>query len=126
MSTMINWPVLVDSGRAKSIGISWSEEELHAIHHLKIPVEYVRNGVLTLEQYGKDKVEVEEHEKKEKKKPLRYMSKPALLEEAKSLGINAVPIATRPDLIMLIEDKLKQLTKVSSVGHVDAASSRVE
>jgi hypothetical protein len=45
---MINWAGLKNSGRVKDINVPWSPEELHAIHVLKIPVEDVRNGILTL------------------------------------------------------------------------------
>ena len=54
MQTSLNWGKLIAQGRAKDVGIPWSNEELHAIHELKIPTEYVRDGVLTLDDYSKE------------------------------------------------------------------------
>lgn len=108
----INWGKLVDQGRAKAIGVSWSEEELRALFHLKIPAEFVRNGIITLEAYKQDKGKVEEVEKETKKKPIRYMSKPELIKEAESLGLPVVPEVTRADLIMFIEEEIKKKSNI--------------
>lgn len=130
MST-INWGHLVDQGRAKAIGISWNEEELHAIYELKIPVEFVRAGVLTLEKYQSEQKEVDRIVKEDGKKPNQYMSKAELIKEALSLGIPVVDEATRADLLMLIAEKKKQsnqvtTTELPSVGHAEVATSGVE
>jgi len=47
---MINWGKLKEQGRAKDIGVPWNNEELNAIHKLKIPFNLVKKGILTLEQ----------------------------------------------------------------------------
>lgn len=44
-----NWAKLFSEGRCKDIGVSWSEEELHALYTLGIPVDAVRDGILTRE-----------------------------------------------------------------------------
>lgn len=55
----LNWPQLVAQGRAKDIGMPWSEEEQEALSTLiahtgfdrKTIASYVRSGVLTVEDY---------------------------------------------------------------------------
>lgn len=46
-----DWKKLVEQGRAKAIGVPWSEEELVALNDYKIPPEYVRKGFLDAFQY---------------------------------------------------------------------------
>ena len=48
---MANWSLLYSQGRCKNIGIPWSEKESHAVYILRIPADYVRRGILTLEDY---------------------------------------------------------------------------
>lgn len=98
-----NWEKLVDQGRAKAFGMPWSEEELKAIYEFKIPVDYVRNGCLTLEEYKKETEEVDEFSKETGKKPLRYMNKADLIETAQSFGLNVTLDAKRLEIIHLIE-----------------------
>lgn len=45
-----DWGHLLTQGRVKAFGMPWNDAEWHAIKVLGIPVEHVRNGVLTLEQ----------------------------------------------------------------------------
>ena len=52
---MINWGLLYSQGKCKSMGVPWTEEEREAVFLLKVPVEYVRQGCLTMEDYGKAK-----------------------------------------------------------------------
>lgn len=91
-------------GRAKAVGVCWSEEELNALRD-GIPVEYVRGGCVTKEEYqaaiGFDATD----EIKEKK--LQYMKKEELMAKAKELAIEISDDAsiTRADLILLIEQK---------------------
>lgn len=93
--TTPNWSKLVAQGRAKAPGIPWSNEELHAIHVLKIPVEDVRNGILT-----KEDLESQD----EGPKPLKKMTKAELVAKAKELGIEfEEKVATKGDLILEIE-----------------------
>ena len=57
MATTINWGKLLAQGRVKAVGIPWSTEESNAIYKLKIPACYVRQGILTLEDYEQAKKE---------------------------------------------------------------------
>lgn len=91
-----NWGKLVEQGRAKAIGVAWSDEELKALYELKLPVEEVRRGRLT-----SSPVDLEE-------KPLRYMRKDELLAKAQSLGLSGQEKATRSELILLIKRKLNK------------------
>lgn len=47
----IDWQKLYFQGRVKDIGVAWNEEELDAIYRLRIPVVYVRDGILTTKEY---------------------------------------------------------------------------
>jgi hypothetical protein len=57
----LNWPNLVAQGRAKDIGMPWSEEEQEAMniliahtgHPRNVIAPYIREGVLTVEQFDK-------------------------------------------------------------------------
>jgi hypothetical protein len=86
MSTL-NWPQLVAKGRAKDIGIPWNEEELYALYELKIPVAYVRSGVLTLEDYAEAEAG-----------GVAPVTRAALEARAKELGIDFAPEA--PDAVL--------------------------
>lgn len=100
----VNWSVLVPQGRAKAFGVPWSEAELAAIHELKIPVDYVRGGCLTLADYEKAKGEPEKAQK--------YQSKAEIQAEAKALGIEFSDETTRPELLELValhKEKSNQL-----------------
>jgi len=70
----IDWGKLKIQNRVKEVGIPWNEKELDAIHKLKIPADYVRQGVLTLEDY-----------EKVKDKPIK--SREDIETEAKEAGI---------------------------------------
>ncbi len=98
-----DWGTLVSQNRAKSIGVAWSEEELHALHELKIPAEYVRGGCTTLTAYEKAIGQGEE-------KKSQYMKKEELLVKVKELGIEISEDATpsRADLMLMIEEKSRQ------------------
>ena len=82
----INWANLVTKGRAKAIGIPWSDEEAHAIYELKIPAEYVRDGILTLEAYEKAKAKDEK-----KGAPTSRQTRKQLEKAAKQLKIAFTP-----------------------------------
>jgi hypothetical protein len=79
----IEWAKLVAQGRAKAFGVSWTEEEARAVSILKIPAEFVRQGILTLDAYEKAKIGAAPSKDKE-----------ALMKEAKELGIAVTPDAT--------------------------------
>jgi len=73
-----NWGKLYTQGRCKAIGVPWNTEEAYAALNLRIPADFVRAGVLTIEEYesalkkGKNPVDkgivLERAEKKTKKK----------------------------------------------------------
>lgn len=100
----INWGKLVSQGRAKAVGVSWTKEEMKARYELKIPAEFVRQGILTLKDYEKAKGTVPEDKRSEKE----------LLEEAKKEGIAATPEAT-PEVLKeeIAKKKAKKEVKVS-------------
>lgn len=83
-----NWSKLVEQGRAKAFGVSWNEDELHAIYKLKIPVDFVRRGFLTLESYEKAQSDVEEKIRDNGESPIWAMNKKQLEEKAKQMGIS--------------------------------------
>ncbi len=92
----IDWAKLVAQGRAKAYGVSWTEEEAKAVFHLKIPADYVRKGILTLEDYEKAKTNPAAAPAKTKEE---------LMAEAKKEGIAVTPEATKESLEKVIDDK---------------------
>jgi len=60
---MLNYNKLVGQGRAKAIGQPWTAEELEALItlererklHRTIAADYIRNGILTVEDYDEAK-----------------------------------------------------------------------
>lgn len=104
--TIIDWAKLVEQGRAKAIGVPWSEEELKAVYQLKIPAEYVRQGILTLEDYQKELEKEKEIIVKGKELPLEKLKKDELVKKARELGINIVDekAITKAELILMIKD----------------------
>lgn len=103
MSNKPNWENLVEKGRAKAFGVPWDEQELKAIYELKIPVDYVREGCLTLEEYNQETKQIQEITQEKGEKPLRYMNKPELIEIAKTCGLEVTEAAKKTELIHLIE-----------------------
>lgn len=73
MITSINWARLVNSGRAKAIGISWNEKELVALK-AGVSVEDVRAGILSKEE---DEI----------KPTLERMKRDDLITMAKEFGV---------------------------------------
>lgn len=57
----LNWDRLVGQGRAKDIGIAWNEDELTVLYDIvkkagisrELAADYVRNGVMSYEEYLK-------------------------------------------------------------------------
>lgn len=68
MNQTVDWAKLVIQGRAKAYGIPWSEGEAKA-RAAGIPAEYVRNGILTKEDYQKALEEATETAKPKEDKP---------------------------------------------------------
>ncbi|MDD5065330.1 MAG: hypothetical protein PHQ35_11305 [Phycisphaerae bacterium] len=92
---MIDWAKLVAQGRAKAVGVSWSADELKAIYDLKIPAEYVRQGILTVEAY----------QEALNASPVQTKTKEEVLAEAKEEGIEATPDAPKE----VLEDMVKKV-----------------
>lgn len=93
-----NWANLVAQGRAKAHGVSWTEEEA-AARVLGIPAEYVRSGILTLEDYEKAK-------KADAKNgpPLERLSRGELQAQAIEAGLEFTPETPDNVLIQLLSD----------------------
>ena len=92
----INWENLYAQGRAKAIGVPWSEEELKALKN-GMNVEDVRNGILS-----EDMREVKEAKMDDLEKKLKV----ELVELAKEKGISFEENkVTKGDLILLIKQK---------------------
>ena len=100
-----NWAKLYQQGRCKAIGVSWNEEELNALYVLKIPVEYVREDVVTAEEYEE---RLEQHGGK---KPLEYLSLAELREKATELEVDFSPLVARETLLHGISKKLDKLNE---------------
>ncbi len=94
-----NWPNLVMNGRAKAIGVPWTEEEAGA-RAKGIPAEFVRDGILTLEEYEKAKA-------KDAKDgaPLERKPRKELEAIAKKEGVNFTPDATDEALVKVLKPK---------------------
>ena len=94
---------LVAQGRVKAHGVSWNDEETQAIYTHKIPVLYVRMGILTPEAYQEKLAE----EATMTELPLYKLSRVQLYDRAKALGFNVTPAADEGRLIGLIESKMQ-------------------
>lgn len=104
-----NWGKLYLQGRCKEIGVPWNDEELHALHELNIPVEFVRDGVLEVEEFEKLSAKDEK-----KGTPLSRMNRGELLKRTEELEItgftNATTDAALRDLIVRAEESSKKET----------------
>jgi hypothetical protein len=90
---MIEWGKLVSQGRAKAYGVPWTSEEAVAVSQ-GIPADYVRQGILTVEEYNKVK-----------DLPVDKRTKEELMKEAQDKGIAVTPEATEESLKQVIEAK---------------------
>lgn len=102
MNTTLNWEKLYNEGRCKNIGIMWSDEERKAIHIHKIPVEYVRMGIVTLDAYKSQL----QKEADTGKKPLGRWEMSDLLAKAAELSISVSPSVVKSVLINEIEKRI--------------------
>jgi hypothetical protein len=100
---MIDWSKLVSQGRAKAIGVSWSEAELKARYELGIPAEYVRQGILTKEDYDNAL----------KQGPIEQKTKEEVMKEAKEEGISATPDAPKEVVADLVQKAKEKKAKVA-------------
>jgi hypothetical protein len=100
---MIDWSKLVSQGRAKAIGVSWSDAELKARYELGIPAEYVRQGILTTEDY----------QKAIKQNPVENKTKEEVMKEAEEEGIAATPDAPKEVVADLVQKAKEKKAKVA-------------
>lgn len=103
MDVTLNWRKLYDEGRCKDIGVYWSEEERKAIHIHKIPVDYVRMGIITPDEYNRQLQE----ELKTGKKPLEKWEMSDLTTKAQELGVKMSPDITKSMLVKEIKHRLE-------------------
>ena len=122
--TDINYANLVAQGRAKAIGVPWSDEENHAIYTLKIPADFVREGVVTLEAYEKAQSKDKKFEEETGEKPLNKMSKTELQAKADELGLQYTPSVTVAALREIITNKLNEETATSDEEVTDDSESK--
>ena len=106
-----NWANLYYQGRCKAVGVPWNEEEANAVFQLKIPVEYVRMGIVTKKQYDEQLQAVEEYVKKHGEKPLKFMKREELVQVGKAYGLEFNLVHTTDEtlreLITLKRDKVE-------------------
>lgn len=114
-----NWANLVASGRAKDIGVPWNDDEVYAIYSLKIPVSYVRQGIVTLDEYTAEL----ERESKEGKR-IDRMSKDELMAKAAEMKLKFTPDATVGALVKLV--KLAQEKATAKVKMAKGVAKAVE
>lgn len=89
---MLNWTQLTAQGRAKDIGVAWSEQEQEAISLLiahtgleRVDIaRYVRQGVMTIEDF---------------EKATKPATRPELEAQAKEVGVDFDTTAT-PDTVL--------------------------
>lgn len=99
----LNWTLLVIQGRARSVGIPWTAEELDAVlaiarHSNKSmadAAQYVRQGIMTVEDYEKALTVGEKPQTRED-----------LETEAKKAGVSFDPEST-PDEVLEKETRRK-------------------
>lgn len=100
----IDWSKLKEQGRCKDIGIPWSLEEQEALRQ-GIPVDYVRLGFLTKEDYEEERKKDEEYKKKTGELPLEKLDTDIVRKKAKELGIEFTSTASKEVLIVAIRKK---------------------
>ena len=88
----LNWGKLLAQGRCKAYGVPWSEEEQVA-RQAGIPAEFVRQGVLSVEEFEKVKDSPER----------KFKPREDLHEEAKEKGVEFAGETTSQELVEMIE-----------------------
>jgi len=91
----LDWARLVSQNRAKAMGVSWSNDELNAIYKLGIPPDYVRKGIITLEEYSV----LKGNEKKRNKISLSVLPLEKILMIARKEKIEIHPDMNKDSLI---------------------------
>ena len=123
MNSSLDWAKLYNEGRCQDIGVPFNNEERNALHNLNIPVEYVRMGIITLDDYSAQlKKEAETG-----KKPLEKMKDEDLIEIAKRLDVKLTPDIPKSVLITEIRRKKEILeSKAKQQKLVAKAKENVE
>ena|SRR3990167_8153298 len=98
-----DWENLYIQGRCKAIGVPWSDEERNALRVLGIPVEYVREGVLTADDYKEVLQKEKKVEKETGEKPVERLSKEELEVKIKALGMKVTGQAPKDILVNLVK-----------------------
>ena len=106
---MPNWGKLYVQGRCKEIGVPWSEEEAVAVSE-GIPVQYVRDGILSLEEYEKVKKSDDKNGT-----PLERQTRVELEEKAEKLKVVFTPQTPDYALARLISQAKKPKAKEEKV-----------
>ncbi|MFZ5559370.1 MAG: hypothetical protein ACOZAL_01085 [Patescibacteria group bacterium] len=101
MNIQLDWGKLYKLGDCKAIGIPWTKEEADAHYHLKIPAEYVRQGILTAGAWEEQKVKDEALMAKGEI-PLVQRSQDELVNLAKEKGFAVASSTPHDDLVRLI------------------------
>lgn len=112
-----NWGNLVKQGRAKDIGVPWNKEEMNALYVLKVPVEYVRRGCLTTDDFKSLKKKDETHKSKTGELPVAAMAREDLLKKAREADLEITSEANDTALRALLspfEKKVKSVVKKAS------------
>lgn len=101
---MPNWNLLYSQGRCKAIGVPWSPEEAHAVYIERVPVEFVRRGHLTQEDFKR--VTLQDEAKKEKTRtiPLLHLKKNQLEHLCRKNGISFTDEAPRASLLECLQN----------------------
>ena len=113
-----NWNSLLEQGRCKAIGVPWNEEEHHAVTVLNIPAEFVREGILTIDEYDEVKGSSER----------RFKKRGELMNEAKSLGLEYSRKTTNLELIQMIEvaERKKEVKETAQASQPSEAEPPAE
>lgn len=101
----VNWPRLVETNRAKAMGVPWSVEELAALAS-GVPADHVRKGILSLEVSAKEQKGEDKQTAKTGEKPISRMSKKELRDKATELGLEFTPDADASALKEIINTHL--------------------
>jgi len=104
MPTTLNWAKLVTTGQAKAFGLPWTHEE-HAAVLAGISPDYVRLGIFTKEALEERLAKEADEQAKTGEVPLMKRNKEDLLFVAHQLGIPALSVIGKEDLVRLIEEK---------------------
>lgn len=81
------------------------------MHVLKIPIESVRNGCLTLEEYEEEQNRQKKYVEENGELPLKSMTRKELILIARDLGVVVDDAALKADLVETIQNKRKAIKK---------------